>query len=189
MNEKRRGVGQNDPSSNRGTGGAVNTPTDTDGFDDGRERGNPPPSDRENTDLVTVLGLVSIGFGVLKLLCGGGVLFGFQYFYDDIVRLLESGDYPSPEQLSSTIHVVVLIIVIVLVLVPGLLQIIGGAGVLKRENWGRILTLILGGLDVLLALPQLLSGNPIGFVLSGGWGGFALYVLLSDPYQNEFFNH
>jgi len=188
MNQKQSDVGQSNPSPNRKKEGADNTPSDKGGFEEDRVEQKPSSFDREKTDLVTILGIVSIVFGGLKLLCGGGVLFGFQYFYDELVQFLASGDYPSPEQLSSTIQFVLVVFVLLFVVIPGILQVVGGTGVLKRKNWGRILTIILGGLDAVLALPNLLSGNVVGFALAGGWGVFALYVLLSDPYQTEFYD-
>lgn len=154
--------------------------------DSGPARTDEP--EQENSDLVNALGIVTIVFGVLKLLCGVLVSSGVAFYSSQVKEWLKDLEGVDPELTFSVMAIVILAIAVLFLILPGILQVVGGTGILKRQNWARILVIVLGGLDALLALPQLLGGNPVGFVISGGWGAFALYVLLSDPYQTEFYD-
>jgi hypothetical protein len=62
---------------------------------------------------------------------------------------------------------------------------VAGYGVLKRRQWGRIMTLVLGGLTAILALLSLLSLSPT-VVVYAGYTAFVYIVLLNRRYGAEF---
>lgn len=106
---------------------------------------------------IKVLGWLYIVLGVLGLLGAGAV----------ILILVGSG-LISGDRTAISVLVIVAAIVggfLVLVSLPG---IVAGAGLLGYRSWARILTLILGILN--------LPGFPVGTVL----GVYTLYVLLDD---------
>ncbi|MEJ2599260.1 MAG: hypothetical protein P8Z00_13070 [Anaerolineales bacterium] len=106
---------------------------------------------------IKVLGWLYIVLGVLGLL-GTGV----------VVLILVGSGLISGDQTAISVLVIVAAIVggfLVLVSLPG---IVAGAGLLGYRPWARILTLILGILN--------LPGFPVGTVL----GVYTLYVLLDD---------
>lgn len=107
---------------------------------------------------VKILGWLNVVFGVLYLLIGvcGGLLF--------ISVIPVSGD---PEAIPVFTFIALLLGGFMLVMaLPGLLA---GVGLLKRRNWGRILAIIVGVLNI----PNFPVGTAIGV--------YTLYVLL----QNE----
>ena len=106
---------------------------------------------------IKVLGWLYIVLGVLGLI-GTGV----------VVLILVGSGLISGDRTAISVLVIVAAIVggfLVLVSLPG---IIAGAGLLGYRPWARILTLILGILN--------LPGFPVGTVL----GVYTLYVLLDD---------
>lgn len=106
---------------------------------------------------IKVLGWLYIVLGVLGLLGAGAV-----------VLILVGSGLISGDRTAISVLVIIAAIVggfLVLVSLPG---IVAGAGLLGYRPWARILTLILGILN--------LPGFPVGTVL----GVYTLYVLLDD---------
>lgn len=87
---------------------------------------------------------------------------------------------------------VLFIIVAILYFVMGVLLLMGGIGLLKRANWGRVLTLICAGLAGVGALFQvfgIINGNfssIVGFLLYAGYCVAAFVVLLSKGANRAF---
>ncbi len=79
------------------------------------------------------------------------------------------------------------IALVVVAVIKGLFMGVAGWGVLKRQPWGRILTLILGGLAVLVALGSINPLNPLGLVIYAGYAALVFSVLLGQRYAAEFF--
>jgi len=67
---------------------------------------------------------------------------------------------------------------------------LAGIGVLQRQQWGRILTLVLAGLDLFNALAAFRSDSvvfaSIWFLLHVGYGVTAFVILLQPRYAEEF---
>ena len=87
---------------------------------------------------------------------------------------------------------VIMIIVALLYFGFGVMLLLGGIGLLKRENWGRILTLICAGLAGVGALLQIVGiaggnwPNIVGFLLYGGYCVAAFIILLSGGANRAF---
>ena len=106
---------------------------------------------------VKILGWLNVVFGVLYLLigvCGGLLLLS-------VVPL--SGD---PEAIPVLTFVALILGGFMLIMaLPGLAA---GFGLLKRRNWGRILAIVVGALNI----PNFPLGTAVGV--------YTLYVLLQD---------
>jgi hypothetical protein len=74
---------------------------------------------------------------------------------------------------AGGIFFVIFIIVAILYFVFGVMLLMGGIGLLKRENWGRIVTLICAGLAGVFALFQIFA------ILSGSWVNILWFLLLA----------
>ncbi len=119
--------------------------------------------EREMQTHVKVLGWLYIVLGVL------GALIAFLVF----ILVLGGGLISGDEQAIAITSLVATIVggVLFLLSIPG---IIAGIGLLGYRNWARILTLILGILN--------LPGIPVGTIL----GVYTLYVLLQDETSRLF---
>jgi hypothetical protein len=78
-----------------------------------------------------------------------------------------------------------------LMLVGGLPLGLAGMGVLKRQQWGRILTLVLGGFAILGAIAALIQlqngpGHLILFVIDAAYAGVTYGILLQPQFAEEF---
>lgn len=112
---------------------------------------------------VKILGWVHIVSGALFLLFGLG-MGAFMLF---------TGVLTNDEE-AFAIFTIVALFVTGLLTVIGLPGIIGGFGLLKRKNWGRILTLIVGLLNI--------TNVPVGTAI----GAYTAYVLLQDSAKTYF---
>lgn len=112
---------------------------------------------------IKVLGWLYIILGVLGLL-GAGFL---------LLILVGSGLISGDRTAISVLLIVAAVLggFLILVSLPG---VIAGAGLLAYRPWARILTLILGILN--------LPGVPVGTIL----GVYTLYVLLDDETAHQF---
>ena len=106
---------------------------------------------------VKILGWIHIVSGALFLLFGLG-MGAFMLF---------SGVLTNDEE-ALAIFAIIAVFITGLLTVIGLPGIIGGIGLLKRKNWGRILTIIVGLLNI--------TNIPIGTAI----GAYTAYVLLQD---------
>lgn len=96
---------------------------------------------------VTAVGVISIVLGSLFILLGICVLLGAA-LTGGAARELR--DQPGAGVVGILAGAVVIVALLILVL--AVLLIVGGIGVLNRRNWGRILTLVLGGLSAVVAV-------------------------------------
>jgi hypothetical protein len=140
--------------------------------------------------LVTAVGVVNFVMAGLQLMCGLLMLFmgGLMgYFASQMEQ-----EVGSEAELVVGIATAVAVIYGIVSLVACALLVISGVGVLKRANWARVLTLILGGLCGLLAILSLVSiftgqcGGVVGLLLHGGYCTFVYIVLLNRKCANEF---
>lgn len=83
---------------------------------------------------------------------------------------------------------VVLTVIALIVVLWGVLAIVAGVGVIKRQQWGRILTLILAGLAAVIAVLSLLNGvrGIVGLALYGGYATTCFVTLLNRDNAAEF---
>jgi hypothetical protein len=65
---------------------------------------------------------------------------------------------------------------------------LAGYGVLKRQQWGRILTLVLGGIAALFAVLSLLNmpRGIAGLIMYGAYAGLTYAILLQPQFAEEF---
>lgn len=114
---------------------------------------------------INVIAALRIGFSILGLLIGG-IIFTVLYFV---------GDFVDDREAETILAIVanVLMVVIVVLSIPG---IIAGIGLFKRQEWARILTLILSVLD--------LVNIPIGTAI----GAYSIWALV-QPETVELFKN
>ena len=112
---------------------------------------------------VRILGWLYVIMGVLGLLGGLGLFL-----------LLAGAGILSQDDIALTVMMLVAIFVAGLLALLSLPEILAGYGLLKRKNWGRILALILGVIN--------LPGFPLGTFL----GIYTLWALLDDEGQYLF---
>ncbi len=136
--------------------------------------------------MVTAVGVVSVVFGGVKILLAGVFIVAGFFLRSKAMEVAERAGFEIPDAVPTIVGVIGMILILTFVVVPALLQLIGGIGVLGRHQWGRVLVIIFGVLDIFYALPNLLSGNLFYVGISGGYGLFVLTVLLSEPYCHEF---
>ena len=112
---------------------------------------------------VSLVAALHIGFSVLGLLIAGMVFF----------VLIGTGVVAQDEEAFLVLSIIgtISFAFIVITCVPG---IIGGIGLLKHKNWGRILILIISAIDLL--------NIPIGTAL----GAYSLWALLQDDTEKLF---
>ena len=137
-----------------------------------------PPS-----GMVTAVGVVNFLLGGLNALCGGVLIMGGGLAAGAGAASAAGGE---PEAAAAATIVGGLIIVIgVVVLILSLPMIIAGVGIVKRRQWGRVLTLILRGILGVLGLLSLASAQPGGLVQLA-YCMFVFVVLLNAKYASEF---
>jgi hypothetical protein len=74
----------------------------------------------------------------------------------------------------------------VCIMIFGIPLILAGIGVLKRRNWGRILTIVLGFIAGLFGVLSLLNHSFVGAVIYIAYCVFVLVVLFSSKFAKEF---
>jgi hypothetical protein len=133
--------------------------------------------------MVTAVAVVNFVLGGLNALCGGLLLLGGGVAAGAGATGAVGGE---PEAAAAaTIVGGVLIVLGILVLLLSLPTIIAGVGIVKRRQWGRILTLILGGISGVLGLLSLIALQP-GGLLQLAYAIFVFVVLLNEKYAAEF---
>ncbi len=80
---------------------------------------------------------------------------------------------------------ILFVIAIVLFLI-GAAMITAGVGLLKRRNWARVLTLIIAGVAVLMALTSLINLQLLGAIIYGGYAAMAFAILLNREVAAHF---
>ena len=87
---------------------------------------------------------------------------------------------------------VLLLVITIWSIVAGILLIIAGAGIWRRRSFSRWLTLVLGAISGVLAMPYsyaLLEGDPlslVGVVVHGGYCALVFVVLCNRKNAAEF---
>jgi hypothetical protein len=147
------------------------------------------------------VGVVSLVYGSLITLCGLAFMLFFTAFASFFgAAVQEASKNNTPEQAKAVeaaggmmgILAGAGAIIGICFIGIAVLFILGGIGVLKRQQWGRILTLVLGGITGLLALLSLFSiaRNPgqtlLALILYGGYTALTYVVLLNTENAAEF---
>lgn len=153
----------------------------------------------QRSGAVTAVAIVNFILGGLACLCGILTALTGPAFIAFVKTAIEEAQkqgeaIPQVEQLDWVLGLGAGIFLLTgaCVLLSGIPMIIAGFGVAKRRQWGRILTLVSGGLTGLLALVSLVSlvtGNCAacgGFAINAGYAVFVFVVLLNKTYAAEF---
>jgi len=133
--------------------------------------------------MVTAVAVVNFILGGLNALCGGllllsgGVVAG--------VGAARAAGGGAEGAAAATVIGGLLVVLGVVSLILSIPTIVAGVGVLKRRQWGRVLTLILGGLSGLIGL-SLLIRMQAGGLLQLAYCVFVYVVLLNSKYAAEF---
>jgi hypothetical protein len=176
----------------------------------GEDQWNPPPAAKSG--MVTAIAIVNFVLGGLSLACGlfallvGGVLTGMgsstpkitikgnvdpefaAKFADEFNKA--SGSVGGSLALVGTL----IMITSLLTIAWGAAAIPSGIGLLKRRNWGRLLSLGLAaaaGLMGLLSLVMVFMGAPainaiINLLLYGAYAGWVFFFLMKPAIRAEF---
>jgi hypothetical protein len=160
--------------------------------------GMPQPVPAAKSGAVTAVAIMNFVFGALWLVCGLMVTLGGGIFAAFMPQIMEqAGKDPNMteeqrQQLEQfgkigggAVGGIIMVIGIAMMLI-GPTAIAAGIGVLKRRNWGRILTIVLGilaGLLALLSLSQLEFCSGIFYAI---YAGTVLAILFNSRYAAEF---
>ena len=162
----------------------------------------------QRSGLVTALAVINFVFGGLGILCGllaflgGALVASAGSAGNDFERQLEEKMREQGVQVKGgaggggkTVQALGAIIMIsaVISLLWGAGAIAGGVGLIKRRNWGRILTLVLAGVAGLLAILSLIqtflgagAGGLVSVIIYVAYAVFAFVVLLNPQAAREF---
>ncbi len=145
--------------------------------------GTTPPS-----GMVTAVGVVHFVMGGLQVACGlmAAVAAGFM---EDMLRdVFERAAAQEPnadiDMIADFIGPFVVVVGIFTILF-GSVAIVAGYGVVKRKTWGRVLSLVVGGVAMVFGLCSCAMMDPSG-VINLGYGIFVYVVLLNRRYAAEF---
>jgi hypothetical protein len=149
---------------------------------------------------VTAVAVVNFVLGGFLLLCGlvamlGGALLGNIFGQAGAAAKMPQGMDPEQAKVFNQLAqggggliATIAAFIGICYLIVAVPAIIAGVGVLKRAQWGRILTLVLGviaGLFALLSLASLPAGI-FGLVIYGGYCVLVFVILLNKQYAAEF---
>jgi hypothetical protein len=157
--------------------------------DDLERRGDVPVT---RSGAVTAVAIVNFVLGGLSILCGlfvallGGFLASLTSGGGGVIDQAKLDPSQKAALQQATAVSGLIIAVAIAVILVGVLRIVAGVGVIQRRQWGRILTLILGGLSAVLGILDFISGNPIGAVLDIAYAVFVFVVLLNAKFAAEF---
>lgn len=147
----------------------------------------PPPPPPVRSGAVNAVAIVNFVLGGLRILAGSGMLFCGAALAALITGAAADGSVSSGDAGTAAAVVGVFVTVVaILIIATGIPMIAAGYGVHKRAPWGRILTLVLGGLSGIFAIFSLLSFNIVGIVIEGGYCAMAFAILLNPEYAAEF---
>lgn len=117
---------------------------------------------------ITLVGILNIAYRSLMLL-GAFFLFFLAAFFGDLISMLIDMDVIRPHEIPMPLlNLVPLVLVAIAgaMTIVSIAGIIGGVGVLKRKEWGRIVTLVVSFINLLRV--------PFGTAL----GIYSIYILL-----------
>lgn len=136
---------------------------------------------------VTAVAVVNFVLGGLSIVCGGFMLLGGAAVTS---MMGQGGNVPGGEQLPADVPAGmiggIVMIMAVVIMILGVPMIIAGVGVVKRRQWGRILTLILGAIAGILAVVNLINFNIVGILVDGGYCALVFAILLQKQFAAEF---
>src|SRR5262245_17408996 len=155
-----------------------------------------PGQDARRTGAVTAVGVVNLVFGVIGTACG----LAFMFLFTMIASLFfgaakEASKEATTEQAKQATEAAGGLmgllagfgaIVGICFIAIAALWIVGGIGVLKRQQWGRILTFVLGALTAILAILSVpgIGQNPgnalLNIAIFGGYTAFVYIILIKN---------
>ncbi len=155
------------------------------------QRKTPPRS-----GAVTAVAIVNFIVGGLSMFCGlligvlGGTAGAMLGAGMENARRTSGGmEMPggSPSGLGvGTVLGGIAVVMGIITFLLGVPTVIAGIGVLKRQQWGRILTLILGGLSAAFGLFALSNGNVVQLLINAAYATLVFVILLNREYAAEF---
>ncbi|MBM4067571.1 MAG: hypothetical protein FJ271_01295 [Planctomycetes bacterium] len=174
-----------------------------DGYDDR------PSEPRTASAAVTLVGILNLVFATLVVVVSVGLIIGGPTIlamltgaHDDALAVMQQHQNVDPklvQQHKEMVRGVAALGTMVFILagsctfiIGGIPLILAGIGLLKRRQWGRVLTLVLGGLTILSCINLIVNNWPLN---RNGWITFSVqaayaiivYVILLMPaYAREF---
>lgn len=155
----------------------------------------------ERSGAVTAVGVVNIIFGVLSLLCGLVIFLGASLIGIGGKAAAQNAMPNNPQGAQAAGGVMAMAgamaaVFAVIFIVFAALYVFAGVGVLKRQQWGRVLTIVLASLSavgLVINVMQMAMGRgafsfPVvsGFAVSAGYVILCLAVLFNRDYAAEF---
>jgi hypothetical protein len=159
-----------------------------DDFDDAYEADRPVRVNRSGA--VTAVGIVNLVLGALDILAGIAVMVGGAAILG-LSGAAANQEGVTEEQRKAMAAVGgmgagIAVAIGVCIMIFGIPLIIAGIGVLKRRNWGRILTIVLGIIAGLLGVLSLLNHSIAGAVIYIAYCILVLVVLFNSKFAKEF---
>lgn len=174
-----------------------------DGYDD---RPAPP---RATSGAVTLVGILNLVFATLIIAVSVGLMLGGPAILAMLIGATDDAlarippNHPVDQKLiqqqkemvrgAAALGAMVFILAgSCTIIIGGIPLVLAGIGVLKRKQWGRILTLILGGLTLLSAIYLIVNNWPlnrngwISFLVQVAYGAIVFTILLMPTYAEEF---
>ena len=144
---------------------------------------------------VTAVAIVNFVFGVLQLACGGCIALGGGLIAGLAGGMAGELSEQNPDVDPQAVEAIeamgqvgggLIVVLGIAYLLFGVLLLVAGFGVLKRQSWGRILTLVLGGVAAALAILGITSGEWVGTIANIGYAILVFIVLLNKQNAAEF---
>ena len=134
-----------------------------------------------------VFAALTLGCGVLLVAAGDEI----RREMDREIARQAHGNMRHEDAVREVAETVINVIVIIS-LVFGVFLLLGGIGLLKRQQWGRILSIIAAGIGILLAILSIVSlaqgeaGALISLAFFAGYATLVFTILLSSNVAREF---
>ena len=161
--------------------------------------GKSPGQRAAKSGAVTAVAIVNYVLGALEICCGGLIIVAGGMVASMLGGAIgeaaaQEGNPEAAEAVKAVSGAAGAIVVVigVVALIFGIVIIAAGYGVQQRAGWGRILTLVLGGVAGLFGALSFFSifmgnlGGLVGAPVYGAYCGMAFGILLNKKYAAEF---
>ncbi len=143
---------------------------------------------------VIAVAVVNLVFAALMLGCGVLLVVAGDEISREMDREIarQTHDNMRHEAAVREVAETVINVIVIISLVFGVLLLLGGIGLLKRQQWGRILTMIAASIGILLAILSIVSlaqgetGALISLAFFAGYATLVFTILLSSNVAREF---
>jgi uncharacterized membrane protein (DUF2068 family) len=174
-------------------------------YEPSESQGAYPPTTPEKSGAVTAVAVVNFIVGALQLLCGGCIMLAGGAMGAMGAQMMNDPEFQgqlNPEQAEAMNQLGgagamggILAIIGLIGVIFGIVAIVAGFGVMQRRNWGRVLTLVLGGFAVVLALlnifamvqnPGAMAQQIPNLLVNAAYAALVFSILLNSRYAAEF---